>query len=58
VVAWGRDDSPEVVLSMIPQPPVREADDIAAPYVFAYIFLVLGWIAAMLDWIFWSRGYA
>jgi hypothetical protein len=44
---------------MTPPPaPVREADDRAAPFVFAYIFLMLGCIAAMLYWVFWYRGYA
>lgn len=36
----------------------REGDEVAAPYVFAYIGLVLLWLAAVLWWVFWQRGYA
>jgi hypothetical protein len=36
----------------------READEVAAPYVFAYIGLVVLWLAAVLWWVFWQRGYA
>jgi hypothetical protein len=36
----------------------READEVAAPFVFAYIYLVLGCIAALIAWVFWFRGYA
>lgn len=45
-------------MSPSPQVPVREADDAVAPFVFVYIFGVLAWIAAMLYWVFWYRGYA
>lgn len=37
---------------------VNEPDEIAAPFVFAYIILVIGWLAAVLAWVFWFRGYA
>ncbi len=36
----------------------READEAAAPYVFAYIGLVILWLVAVLWWVFWQRGYA
>lgn len=39
-------------------PPVREADDIVAPFVFAYIFGAVASIAALLAWVYWYRGYA
>lgn len=37
---------------------VREPDEFAAPAVFLYIFGVLVWLAAVLAWVFWYRGYA
>jgi hypothetical protein len=37
---------------------VREADEKAAPFVFLYIFAVIGWLAAVIAWVFWFRGYA
>lgn len=37
---------------------VPEADERAAPLVIAYIFGVLGWLGAVLAWVFWFRGYA
>jgi hypothetical protein len=37
---------------------VTEPDEIAAPLVFAYIFVVIGWIIAAVAWVFWYRGYA
>jgi hypothetical protein len=37
---------------------VRERDEAAAPWVFLYIFGVIGWLAAVLAWVFWFRGYA
>ena len=36
----------------------READERAAPFVFAYIFAVVAGIVAMLAWVYWFRGYA
>ena len=36
----------------------READDVVAPFVFIYLFCVIGWLAAALAWVFWFRGYA
>jgi hypothetical protein len=41
-----------------PISPIREPDEIAAPFVIAYIGLVLLWLAAVLWWVFWQRGYA
>jgi hypothetical protein len=35
-----------------------EADRVAAPFVFVYIFAVVAGIAAILAWVFWYRGYA
>jgi hypothetical protein len=37
---------------------IREPDEIAAPWVFAYIFGIIAALAAMLAWVFWFRGYA
>ncbi len=37
---------------------VPEPDETAAPWVFVYIFAVLGWLVAVLVWVFWFRGYA
>lgn len=37
---------------------IREPDEAAAPFVFAYIFAVVGWLTAVLVWVFWFRGYA
>jgi hypothetical protein len=37
---------------------VREADEKAASFVFLYIFAVIGWLAAVIAWVFWFRGYA
>lgn len=41
-----------------PEPAVREADEAAAPFVFAYLVVVVAWLAAVLAWVFWYRGYA
>ena len=37
---------------------VKEPDEIVAPLVIAYIFLTVGWLIAVLAWVFWFRGYA
>jgi hypothetical protein len=37
---------------------VREPDEAAAPFVFLYIFGVLAWLAGVIAWVFWFRGYA
>jgi hypothetical protein len=37
---------------------IREPDEVVAPYVIAYIGLVLLWLVAVLWWVFWQRGYA
>jgi len=37
---------------------IREPDEAVAPLVFLYIFGVIGWLAAVLAWVFWFRGYA
>lgn len=39
-------------------PAVREADDAVAPLLFVYIVGVVGWLLAVLAWVFWFRGYA
>lgn len=40
-----------------PADPV-EPDQTAAPLVGLYTFGVVGWLAAVLLWVFWFRGYA
>lgn len=37
---------------------VVEADEVVAPLVFAYIFGVIAWLAAVIAWVFYFRGYA
>jgi hypothetical protein len=37
---------------------VKEPDEIAAPVVFVYIFAAIGFLSAVLAWVFWFRGYA
>ncbi|HEV3386797.1 MAG TPA: hypothetical protein VG097_18415 [Gemmata sp.] len=37
---------------------VKEPDEAAAPFVFAYIFATIAWLLAALAWVFWFRGYA
>jgi hypothetical protein len=37
---------------------VKEPDEIVALLVFAYIFLTVGWLSAVVAWVFWFRGYA
>lgn len=37
---------------------IKEPDERAASLVFLYIFAVLGWLGAVLAWVFWFRGYA
>ena len=39
-------------------PPPVEPDEAVAPLVGLYIFGVVGWLAAVLLWVFWFRGYA
>jgi len=42
-----------------PAPPVLlEAAEVVAPVVFAYTAGVVAWLAAVLAWVFWFRGYA
>lgn len=36
---------------------IKERDEIAAPFVIAYIWLVIAWLVGVLAWIFWYRGY-
>ena len=45
-------------MSRLRQSIVREPDERAAPWVFAYIALVLVWLFAVIWWVFWYRGYA
>ena len=45
----------------MPQTPAydpKEADETAAPFVFLYTAGVVVWLAAVLAWVFWYRGYA
>ncbi len=37
---------------------VTEPDEAVAPVVFLYIFAVIGWLAAVIAWVFYFRGYA
>jgi hypothetical protein len=37
---------------------VREPDEVAAPFVFAYLGGVIFWLFAVIAWAFWFRGYA
>jgi hypothetical protein len=37
---------------------VREPDELLAPLVWVYLFAVVGWLVAVLLWVFWYRGYA
>ncbi len=37
---------------------VREPDELLAPFVGIYLLAVVGWLAAVLLWVFWYRGYA
>lgn len=41
-----------------PQPTVRESDETAAPFVFAYLVGVVVTLFALLAWVYWFRGYA
>ena len=44
-------------MSQMKESVVREADERAAPWVFAYIAGVLVWLFAVIAWVFWFRGY-
>ena len=37
---------------------VTEPDEAIAPVVFVYIFGVIAWLAAVIAWVFYFRGYA
>jgi hypothetical protein len=37
---------------------VLEPDELVAPLVFVYIFGVIAWLAAVIAWVFYFRGYA
>lgn len=41
-----------------PRSDVVEPDEAAAPFVFAYIFAVIAWLAAVVAWVYYFRGYA
>jgi hypothetical protein len=45
-------------MSQLKESVVPEADERAAPAVFLYILGVLAWLAAVIAWVFWFRGYA
>ena len=40
------------------KPVVFEPDEEVAPVVFLYIFGVIAWLAAVIAWVFYFRGYA
>jgi hypothetical protein len=50
--------SEESSTSTLPESVVREPDEIAAPFVIAYTFGVVFWLAAVVAWVFYFRGYA
>jgi hypothetical protein len=37
---------------------LKEPDEIVGSLVLAYIFGVIGWLATVLLWVFYFRGYA
>ena len=37
---------------------VVEPDEAVAPLVFLFIFGVIAWLAAVIAWVFYFRGYA
>ncbi len=37
---------------------VKEPDEIVGPLVFVYLGGVLTWLAAVIAWVFYFRGYA
>ena len=37
---------------------VAEPDEKAAPFVIVYIFGTIAWLAAIIAWVFYFRGYA
>jgi len=37
---------------------VVEPDEAVALFVFLYIFAVIAWLAAVIAWVFYFRGYA
>jgi hypothetical protein len=41
-----------------PQSAVTEPDELAAPFVFAYLGGVIVWLFAVLAWVYYFRGYA
>ena len=36
---------------------ISESDEVVAPVVFVYIFGVIAWLAAIIAWVFYFRGY-
>lgn len=40
------------------KPDMIEADESVAPAVILYIFGVIAWLAAVIAWVFYFRGYA
>jgi hypothetical protein len=45
-------------MSHVAKSVVTEPDEAAAPLVFAYIGGVIAWLAAVIAWVFYFRGYA
>lgn len=37
---------------------LTEPDERSAPFVIAYIGLVISWLVGVLVWVYWWRGYA
>ena len=37
---------------------VKESDEAVAPLVFFYIFGAIAWLAAIIAWVYYFRGYA
>jgi len=45
-------------MTLPPQSEPVEADATAAPFVVLYTIGVVAWLAVILLWVFWFRGYA
>ena len=45
-------------MSSLSKSVVTEPDEAVAPVVFLYFFAVIGWLSAVIAWVFYFRGYA
>jgi hypothetical protein len=45
-------------MSKLSRSVVTELDESVAPLVFVYIVGVIAWLAAVIAWVFYFRGYA